>query len=422
MRWNVKNIVLTGLPACGKTTLGKRLAEEMGMIFVDADAYLEESTGLSASNLLRGFGEENFRRHETVSLKRLSNVGGAVIATGGGAVLREENMCALSLTGVIVFLDVAPAEIEKRPDCRLERPLFTDIETLDRERRPLYEKTMHYRARNYEDLLRIAKTVYTPKKFCVIGNPVEHSLSPQIHEPVLNRLCNRAEYYKQQICDIKHLKEWINSVKDGKMRIAGFNVTAPYKQTVIPFLDEVHTGCGAVNTVVVRDGKMIGYNTDGAGFAMAYKPQGKVVLIGSGGAAKAIAAEIGGLCETVLVSRADFHRLPVLCERADMVVNCTPLGAVSDFEDLSFLKKLPPFARVIDLLYHPAETVFLKEARSLDFKSQNGFEMLIFQAILAQKHFLDADFDVKEMYDKVLLHIKNEKSVKKSCVFQGNNV
>ncbi len=106
----MKNIVLIGMPGSGKSTFGKSLAKELGMDFFDADDVLEEREARSIKSFFAE-SEEAFRTAETRTLKYLATLGGAVIATGGGAVKREQNMQLLKQSGVVVFIDRSPQKI-----------------------------------------------------------------------------------------------------------------------------------------------------------------------------------------------------------------------------------------------------------------------------------------------------------------------
>ena len=100
-----KNIVLTGMPGSGKTTIGKAAAEKTGRVFIDTDEEIKKETGMEISDYFERFGETAFRDKETQVIKKISLLSGAVIATGGGAVLREENVLALKMNGTIYYMD-----------------------------------------------------------------------------------------------------------------------------------------------------------------------------------------------------------------------------------------------------------------------------------------------------------------------------
>ena len=130
-----RNIVLIGMPGCGKTTVGKALAEARNMLFYDTDEFIGETNGISISGYIRENGEAAFRELEKAACEKLGRLGNAVIATGGGTVKTDAAMQSLRQNAVVVWL--------KQPDIsRLAtkgRPLSTDLVRLERERTPLYE-------------------------------------------------------------------------------------------------------------------------------------------------------------------------------------------------------------------------------------------------------------------------------------------
>ena len=134
----MKNLVLIGLPGCGKTTVGQRLAAELGLGFVDCDAEIEEKAGKTIPEIFAEDGEEIFRKWETEVLKDALKTPGKVVATGGGIVLREENRVALC-RATTVFLDREPKRIMLTCDMA-GRPLMQTctLEELALERRQFY--------------------------------------------------------------------------------------------------------------------------------------------------------------------------------------------------------------------------------------------------------------------------------------------
>lgn len=138
-----KNIVLIGLPGCGKTTVGKRLSKAMGRRFLDTDAMVIEKEGRSINEIFAAEGENYFRAVETACAVEAGAMEDCVIATGGGMVLRKENMDALKKNGVVYFLDRSAKEIAKQVDVS-GRPLQKDdpnrIFRLQKERDKLYRR------------------------------------------------------------------------------------------------------------------------------------------------------------------------------------------------------------------------------------------------------------------------------------------
>lgn len=142
----MKNIVLTGFMGSGKTEVGRALSQMLGMSLVDADAEIEKSEGMKISDIFSEFGEPRFREIETAMIRKLAKLQHAIISTGGGAVLREENMDALRDTGIVFCLDAAPETVYERTRHSDERPLLRvgdplkKIRELMDFRRPFYER------------------------------------------------------------------------------------------------------------------------------------------------------------------------------------------------------------------------------------------------------------------------------------------
>jgi len=245
----------------------------------------------------------------------------------------------------------------------------------------------------------------------LIGNPVSHSLSPQIHNVFSEGL--KLDYvYLAFGIDGKDLRQFCESAQ--MLGFGGFNVTMPFKESIIPFLrclDESAEAAGAVNTVLVGDGGLKGYNTDAGGFMRSLKCDlsgAKVLVLGTGGAAKTVGlalAEHAG--EVRLASRhpeslppaptgtsyCHWDSLNAEAQGCSLLVNATPIGmhAMPDeFGDLGFLSNLADGATVYDLIYSPRETALLKRSKELGFAVANGLAMLVHQAALAYGIFTGA--------------------------------
>ena len=277
----------------------------------------------------------------------------------------------------------------------------------------------------------------TTKKLCVIGDPVLHSKSPAIQNAMIAALGLDYIYLCQPV-PRGEAGRWLDCARCAGY--AGFNATMPHKEALAALMDEldpVARACGAVNTVCIREGRTYGYNTDGAGFLRALKDElgvdaaGKrVVLLGSGGAAKAVSAALCGGGATVTVCNRTVEKARALCEmdrthltpasfeietlcklcgEADLLVNCTSLGMAGtggDFADLSFVDALPKTAAVCDAIYAPPETALLRRARRGGYPAMNGLGMLVWQAILALKHFTGVDFDENRAKTAALAALK----------------
>lgn len=267
------------------------------------------------------------------------------------------------------------------------------------------------------------------KQLFVIGDPVAHSLSPLLHQTMIDQT-GAAYRYDVRTVRPEELPAFVRCAKDGGC--AGFNVTMPHKEAILPLLDEVDAtaaSCGAVNTVCIREGRAIGHNTDGTGFldslaGQGFYPQGRtVLLLGAGGAAKAVghALATAGAGRVIVCARRLEHaaalaaRLPgcgegiVLAQDAiqqaaaacDLLVNATPLGMAGSpaFARLDFLQAMPPHAVVYDLVYHPRRTALLEAAARQGLRTVGGIDLLIRQAVRAFTFFTGETPDTAALYD-----------------------
>ena len=270
----------------------------------------------------------------------------------------------------------------------------------------------------------------TSRKLCVIGDPVLHSKSPLIQNTMLAALGLDYIY----LCQSVHRGEtetWLRCA--AFCGYAGFNATMPHKEALVPRMDELDEDArmyGAVNTVCLREGRCYGYNTDGRGFLAALEQAGvatrgqNVLILGAGGAAKAVAPKLcqAGGARQVVVANRTVEKAAALCagaekgrmipvgfspeelrraaEQCDLLVNCTNLGMEGtggQFSDFSFLEALPSHAAVCDVIYAPAETQLLCRARERGLRTLNGLGMLIWQAVFALEHFTQTRIDGKAM-------------------------
>lgn len=240
-------------------------------------------------------------------------------------------------------------------------------------------------------------------RLCVIGDPVAHSLSPAIHGALLRRRGIAGSY--EAVTVASHaLSAFVASARAGGYD--GFNVTMPHKQAILPLLDAVEgdaAAMGAVNTVVVRRGRAVGYNTDGAGFlrSLPFSVVGKrVVLLGSGGAASALCRALldAGVEVTVCCRHPEraahwgasvqpWEALSAAADGCALLVNATPLGMEGhpSFESFAFLDAFR--GTVYDLVYQPRETALLAAARARGLPVIDGLALLHAQAELAFELF-----------------------------------
>ena len=253
-------------------------------------------------------------------------------------------------------------------------------------------------------------------EFGLIGEHLSHSFSKEIHESIAG--------YSYELVEIS--KDNLDSFMREK-NFKAINVTIPYKEKVIPYIDEISIeakNVGAVNTIVNRNGKLYGYNTDVFGFIEQLKQEkidvkDKVVLIlGSGGASKAVKVALTtlGAKEIFVASRNkkdDFISYNEIYDHQeiDIIVNTTPLGMYPHEKDelLIVLDKLKSLEAVVDVIYNPLRTRLLIEAEKRKLKTSNGLYMLVGQAYHAIEIFLDKKLNL-ELLDEAYQKIKNKKS------------
>ena len=250
--------------------------------------------------------------------------------------------------------------------------------------------------------------------YCIIGNPVSHSMSPAIHNAAFADKGINAAYVAFRVEDVEGAIEGIRA-----LGIHGASVTIPHKVTIIPLLDrvdEVAKMIGAVNTVVRKGDELIGYNTDGPGAARALKEKvgdlsGKnVVIIGSGGAARAVAITLAvreGVASIVILgvikeelkklardvarncaAKVEGHiiedkRLSSALKKADILINASPLGMHPEEDSIPVpASLLRAELDVFDVVYNPLETKLIREAKKRGCRTVPGVEMFLNQGVL----------------------------------------
>ncbi len=246
----------------------------------------------------------------------------------------------------------------------------------------------------------------------LLGEKLGHSYSPQIHKEL--------GAYEYAIFEKKpeELECFLRSDA-----LSGLNVTIPYKRSVIPYLDElspIAQRLGAVNTIVRRDGRLIGHNTDYFGFRSMVEQSGlspagkKVLVLGTGGASatvQAVLAEMGA--NVVVVSRSGENNYENLHQHVDaaMLVNATPVGMFPNVGPSPVcLDQFPRLEGVLDLIYNPARTRLLLDAEERDLVAMNGLWMLVAQAKESAEWFMNApipDEKIRQIYQKLKLQTEN---------------
>lgn len=272
----------------------------------------------------------------------------------------------------------------------------------------------------------------------LIGYPLGHSLSPRIHEAALQSCGLEGSYslFSVDSNDQQKLSELISNIRSGEM--TGLNVTIPHKQNVITYLDEltpVARSIGAVNTIYLRDDKLIGDNTDAPGFLSDLKRllttgtqrhgELNALVLGAGGSARAVVYALlsAGWGVTVVARRperakqfadsftnyqlhiTDFTLSNIELSTFTLVVNTTPLGMTPNTDQSPWPENLPfpPRAAIYDLVYNPGETKLVRDGCLQGLSATTGLGMLIVQAALAF-----AMWTGLEPSREVMLHAINE--------------
>lgn len=236
-------------------------------------------------------------------------------------------------------------------------------------------------------------------KYGLIGYPLGHSFSISYFNQKFADEDINAKYENYELSSIDQLQE----VLDKNPNLRGLNVTIPYKEKVLDFLDSITPeaqAIGAVNVIkVTHEGKKIrlkGYNSDVIGFTQSIEPMldknwhKKALILGTGGASKAINYGLRSLgLETVFVSRYErpdtiqYERItPDVIKEYNVVVNCTPVGMYPHTEECPLLpyEAMDYHTILYDLIYNPDETLFMKRGREQGAEVKNGLEMLLLQA------------------------------------------
>lgn len=252
-------------------------------------------------------------------------------------------------------------------------------------------------------------------EYGLIGEKLGHSFSKEIHEKLAD--------YQYDITPLTR-EEFPVFMKEKNFK--AINVTIPYKCDVIPFLDEMDSNAksiGAVNTIVNKDGKLIGHNTDFSGFLYMIEHHNvtikdkKVLVIGNGGASKAIIAVLKHLNAKEIII-IDIVAAPGVITKeeaiekhldVDIIVNTSPVGMFPNVDDSPInLAAFKDCKAVLDVIYNPLQTQLTKQASELGMQAINGLEMLVGQAKYAVEFFLDKTIDdsaIDPIYREILANL-----------------
>ena len=261
------------------------------------------------------------------------------------------------------------------------------------------------------------------KKYLVIGNPIDHSLSPKLHNFWINQNNINAIYNKKKIND-DEIKNLILEIRENK--ISGINVTVPFKNKVIPFLDELSLGAKqtqSVNTIFMKDNKVIGDNTDIGGFESAINKLNfdlsnkTAFVLGAGGVVPSIIYALVkmGVSNILVSNRTEsrienikklFNNIQIVSwgeiPEFDIIINGTSVGLDKNDQIGLDFSKVGKNKLFYDVIYNPNHTNFLKTAQQLGNKFENGKLMFIFQALLSFKLWHNIEPEVNDKTIKLL--------------------
>lgn len=269
----------------------------------------------------------------------------------------------------------------------------------------------------------------------LFGNPVVHSLSPLLHNYTLQMMGLNYVYLPFAILK-DELKPAIKAIRSLNFR--GVNVTIPYKEAVIPYLDDISPeaeACGAVNVISNEGGRLRGYNTDGTGFIAALREegvaiQGQTLFVGAGGAARslawaltnegiaqldfmdvnlekaeALAASLAIPASVTLAAHSmSNEKFVELAASSNIIINCSPVGMYPHINQspVATLDMLQPGTVVCDIIYNPLNTKFLTMGQARGLKTINGLPMFVHQAALSLEIWLGIKPPVQQMKEVLL--------------------
>lgn len=268
--------------------------------------------------------------------------------------------------------------------------------------------------------------------FGVIGYPIAHSMSPDMHNDSFKHLGIQATYLPFAVRS-EDLQDAVRGMK--AIGIQGFNVTIPHKTDIMPFLDKIDplaAEIGAVNTVKLEDGEYVGYNTDGLGFVKGIKeqlhsslPEQKVLIIGAGGAARGIYYSLlqEGARHVDVANRTVSKAEELVAEKSckvhsstfsiaeaerrlaeyTLIINTTSIGMQPNIDEAPIsLENIQSQSLVSDIIYNPLQTKLLQEAEKKGALTQNGIPMFVYQGALAFQLWTGKQPDIERMRKIVL--------------------
>ncbi|GIO22058.1 shikimate dehydrogenase [Oceanobacillus sp. J11TS1] len=270
----------------------------------------------------------------------------------------------------------------------------------------------------------------------LIGYPIKHSLSPWIQNSFLDRTGTDGSYTLHEIADVLTFEEEMKKLREAKVN--GFNVTVPYKQTIIPFLDRLDITAeqiGAVNTVSLEGEEWVGYNTDGIGYVQALRDKFpermkdtnvQILILGAGGAARGIfhalfhedykdltlanrtKAKGEDIVEGTSASVITLKEAERNIDRYDVIIQTTSVG-MNEAKQIIDLTDLKEGTIVSDIVYQPLVTQFLKQAQEKGGHVHYGHTMLLYQAQKAFEIWSNKKVNIEGMDEELRTRIKGDK-------------
>ncbi len=278
----------------------------------------------------------------------------------------------------------------------------------------------------------------------LFGHPVSQSMSPAMHNAAFAEMGLPYMYCAFDIMP-QAIEEAVNAART--LQMVGFNLTIPHKQTVIPYLDDLDAlaqKSGAVNTVVNRDGRLIGYNTDGIGYVTSLEQEmqlavkdAKILMIGAGGAARGIfSALLDRGCSAITVYNRTMERAKMLVEdfsglgmlnatdqlqqattEADIIINTTSVGMYPHYDEMPLEPEHIEARHIVsDIIYNPYETKLLAQAKQRGARAHHGLGMFVYQGAIAFEKWTGHKPPVETMHQIVKqMLLKNDHGRQDKC-------
>lgn len=460
----LKRIFLVGFRATGKSTLGKILADKLNWSFIDLDFLISQQEDGDIGVLTKnGTDWSKFRKIENEALRDVSVMENVIISCGGGVgvndivdgkskktfgQLNQETL--KNEENLIILLTSEDKIIKKRLTALFKRkkimPFINKSNALksnnEKDGEQLVKKQVEdsmcaltKRKPLYQELADIeidTSNFIFPEKLVnlnvVIGDPINHSLSPNMHNLGYIALgIDKDNLFIPVRVRNKNLKKFIEAVKT--LGVNGISVTSPHKETIINYLDNLDNDAkeiGSVNTILNKEGKLSGYNTDWIGAITALEKRislkgKKVAIIGAGGAARAIVYGLIKKGARVKIFNRSVDKASKLAKEfkaesgknieeikdCDIIINATSLGMNEDKSPVD-KKLLNKHQIVLDVVYSPKETTFIIDAKEKGVEVVYGYEMLLYQGMEQFKMYTGIKAPEKKMRKALEEGFKND--------------